>query len=106
MVVVEYAGITELMKRHRDGGQVTEDENNIIINQLHQEETIKLISQGQGHTFYELGYPREAKDWFKTGLDFINSNHQSMLKENFKIMKFNMYERISLCLQQLPKQDG
>ena len=23
---MEYAGITELMKRHREGGQVTEDE--------------------------------------------------------------------------------
>lgn len=36
VVVLEYAGMTELMRRHRDGGQVTEDENNIIINQLHQ----------------------------------------------------------------------
>ena len=25
VVVLEYAGITELMKRHREGGQVTED---------------------------------------------------------------------------------
>ena len=61
---------------------------------------------GQGYTFYELGYPRQAKNWFKKGLNHLNSNQQSMPNEHFKGLKFNMYNNISNCLEQLPKQDG
>ena len=102
VVVLEYAGITELMRRHREGGQLTEDESNVVINQLHQQQKAKDIFMGQGYTFYELGYPQMAKEWCENGLDFIEQNQGTISSEFTKKLKFNICALKSKCLDQLP----
>ena len=71
-VVLEFAALTDVMKRKRNGGKLTEKEEALRINYEYQQET--WMEKGfisQGHAFYEGRDEERGFNWLKLSLKFL-----------------------------------
>ena len=62
-VLLEYAALTDVMKKHRNGREMTEVEKKLIINYEYQQEA--WMEKGfisQGHALYEFRSEEKSED--------------------------------------------
>ena len=74
-VVLEYAALTDVMRRKRNGGALTTTEEAVSINYEYQHRTwMEKGFIGQGHAFYEGRAEERGLGWLMESLTFLEKN--------------------------------
>ena len=93
MVVLEFGGFAELVKKVNNGQPVADIEKKTIKNYLYQERRINGGFVGQGQALYESDEPQQSYEWSQSGLEFLQQVKEKKYIPEKALMekKFKLY---------------